>query len=126
MKNKLFSILITGFILCTNQVSYAQNLTTNYIITIWNKNFKGQEHIHKLETIGFLPVFQNNRDEITINNQTTVIENSLDIQVLNEDEKGIKLNLKYKDKDRSYTKQVVVQEKEVEDLQDFKIKVEKK
>lgn len=126
MKNKILSLLLTSTLLCGSSIVYAQDLTKTYMITVWNYDFKGQEHMHKMETIGFLPVFQNNRDEITIQNVTTIIENSLDIQVIDENTDGIKLNLKYKSKDKNYTKEIILKNSEIEDLKDFKIKIEKK
>lgn len=69
-------------------ISYSQELTTSYNIIVWNYDFKGQEHMHKLETIGFFPVFKNSRDEITINNITTIRESSLDIQIIEDNLEG--------------------------------------
>lgn len=126
MKNKLLSILITFCMLFIHTISYSQELTTSYNIIVWNYDFKGQEHMHKLETIGFLPVFQNSRDEITVNNITTIRESSLDIQIIEENLDGIKLLLKYKNQEKEYNKQVVVKNKEKINLNDFKIQIEKK
>lgn len=126
MKNKLLSILITVCMLFIHTISYSQELTTSYNIIVWNYDFKGQEHMHKLETIGFLPVFQNSRDEITINNITTIRESSLDIQIIEDNLEGIKVLLKYKNKEKEYNKQIVVKNKEKINLNDFKIQIEKK
>ncbi len=46
----------------------AQDINSSYDITIWNKDLKGQYVESHLQTLGYLPVFKNTQDEITIGN----------------------------------------------------------
>lgn len=124
MKKKLLLILLVNTIINVNMV-FAQDLNQKYSITIWNKDFKGIERENHLETVGFLPTFKNNRDEITIGNKRIILENTLDIQILEDKSDIMKVSLKYKDNEKQYTKEIFLKDKEKKDLEDFKIEIDK-
>lgn len=125
MKKNLSVILLLSTIMSVN-IAYAQNLNQKYSITIWNKDFKGIERENHIETLGFLPTFKNNRDEITIGNRKIILENTLDIQIIEDKSDIMKVSLKYKDNEKQYTKEVLLKDKEKKDLEDFKIEIDKK
>lgn len=116
-------------ILLTNLLSfsvYAQDLTQAYEITLWNKNIKGIYVENHMETIGFLPVYKNTLDEITMGNVKITYKSFLNIQILESKEDKIKVLLDFKNDNIKYQKEIILNNKEIKDIEDFKIKVEKK
>ena len=118
-------ILLMLFLIVVNSC-LAQNLSGNYTFTIKSKNFKGEVIESKLETIGFLPIYDNHRDEITIGSQKFIKEKFLNIQVLDEKNNVIKVNLEYKSNEKKYQKTIELNNGKNEIYEDFEIKVEKK
>lgn len=118
-------ILLMLFLMVVNSC-LAQNLSGNYTFTIKSKNFKGEVIESKLETIGFLPIYDNHRDEITIGSQKFIKETFLNIQVLDEKNNVIKVNLDYKSNEKKYQKTIELNNGKNEIYEDFEIKVEKK
>ena len=117
--------LLTCILIATNS-SFAQDLSSNYKFTIKSKNFKGEIIESRLETIGFLPIYDNHRDEIIIGNQKFIKETFLNIQILDEKNNVIKVNLDYKSNEKKYQKTIELNNGKNEIYEDFEIKVEKK
>ena len=125
MKNKLLSILLFSFAFLLN-LANAQDLNQKYNITVWQKNFKGIETQSIVETLGFLPTYKNNREEITLGNRKIILESYLDIQMIEDQNNLMKVLLKYKDNNKQYNREIVIKDKEIKELEDFKIEIEKK
>ncbi len=117
--------LLTCILIATNS-SFAQDFSSNYKFTIKSKNFKGEIIESRLETIGFLPIYDNHRDEIIIGNQKFIKETFLNIQILDEKNNVIKVNLDYKSNEKKYQKTIELNNGKNEIYEDFEIKVEKK
>lgn len=122
MKKFLKNILLISIIMNLGIV-YAQDLNQKYSITIWNKDVNGNEKENHLETMGFLPIFNNTRDEVTVGNKKFIFESNLNIQILEDNQGIMKVELKYKDNNKEYDKKILIKDKEKKDLQDFKIEI---
>lgn len=104
----------------------AQDINSSYDITIWNKDLKGQYVESHLQTLGYLPVFKNTQDEITIGNIKLIFKSYLNIQVLENKSNVMKVLLDFKNDNKEYKKEIEITNNELKDLEDFKIKIEKK
>lgn len=122
MKKFLKNILLISMMMNLGIV-YAQDLNQKYSITIWNKDVNGNEKENHLETMGFLPIFNNTRDEVTVGNKKFIFESNLNIQILEDNQETMKVELKYKDNNKEYDKKILIKDKEKKDLQDFKIEI---
>lgn len=122
MKIYLLFISLLFSIIFNNAV--AQDFSPQYNITIWNKDIHGVYVENHLETLGFLPIFKNNQDEITIGNIKIILKSTLNIQVLENKEDSMKVLLNFKNDEKEYKKEIFIKNKEIKDFEDFKIRIE--
>lgn len=123
MKKIILSIIL---LLGLTAKVMAQDINSSYDITIWNKDLKGQYVESHLQTLGYLPVFKNTQDEITIGNIKLIFKSYLNIQVLENKSNVMKVLLDFKNDNKEYKKEIEITNNELKDLEDFKIKIEKK
>lgn len=121
-KNLLYIIIL--FINLLNCPVFAQNLNEKYEITLWSKDIKGNCIKNHLETIGFLPVYKNTQDEVTIDKIKVIYKSYLNIQILENQNNKIKVLLDFNNDQKKYTKVIFLNNKEIKDIEDFKIKIE--
>lgn len=108
------------------QPIYAQNLNEEYKITLWDKNMNGKYEETHLETIGFLPVFKNKQDEITIDNLKLIYKTFINIQILEKLDNKIKILIDFKNDTKEYKKEILINTNQIKDMEDFKIEVKLK
>lgn len=126
-KNLLcFKMILTILLVSITNVIYAQDLSEQYMITIWNKDLKGNYVEQHLQTVGFLPVFTNTKDEIIIGSTKLMYQSFLNIQIIESKENKIKVLIDFKNDNKNYKEEILINNKEVKDMKDFKIEVEKK
>ena len=123
MKKFLLSII---FILGFTTRLMAQDMNSPYEITVFSKDWRGQYVESHLQTLGFLPIFKNTQDEITIGNNKFILKSSLSMQILESNSNTIKVLLEFKNDSKEYKKEVELTDNQLKDLEDFKIKIEKK
>ncbi len=119
---KFLLMLVFALVNCT----FAQNLNNNYGIVVKSKNFKNEILESKLETIGFLPVYDNHKDEIIIGNTKIIKESFLNIQIIDEKNNIFTVVLDYRNDEKNYKKTIEITSGKFENMNDFEIKVEKK
>ena len=118
--------IILMLLLCPFNVLFAQDLMTNYEIVVWNKSINNSYKENHLQTIGFLPVFDNTKDDYIIGETTYTYKSNLNIQILNYEKDNIKISLDFENNFKKYKKELILKNEEIKDLDDFKIKVIKK